>query len=65
MSGRISDDGDDVAAVRALASAFGLALREEHLGEVAAAWRLMQPHLRCVRDAELAPEEEPAALFRP
>ena len=65
MSGRICEDGDDAAAVRALAAVFGLALREQHVAEVAAAWRLMQPHLAKVRDIELAPDEEPAAFFRP
>jgi hypothetical protein len=65
MTGRICEDGDDAMAVRALAQAFGVALRPEHVAEVATAWRLMQPHLNTVRAIELAPDEEPAALFHP
>jgi hypothetical protein len=62
---RISEDGDDAAAVLALAELFGVPLRAEHVDEVSAAWRLMQPHLDRVRGIELAPDEEPAAHFRP
>ena len=65
MSGRISEDGDDAAAVRVLAELFGAPLRSEHVADVSAAWRLMQPHLARVRAIELAEDEEPAALFRP
>jgi hypothetical protein len=63
--GRLTDDGDDAAAVRALAELFGLPLRREHVDEVSAAWRLLQPHLARVRAIELAEHEEPAALFHP
>ena len=55
----------DEALVRALAEAFDTPLRPEHLAEVAAAWRLMRPHLERVRAAGLAPTDEPASLFRP
>jgi hypothetical protein len=65
VSGRLSEDGDDAAAVRALAALLGVPLRPEHVGEAAAAWRLMQPHLTRVRAIELAQDEEPAAIFRP
>jgi hypothetical protein len=58
-------DDPDEALVRALAEAFDTTIRPEHLGEVAAAWRLMRPHLERVRSAELSPAAEPAALFRP
>jgi hypothetical protein len=57
-------DPDEVL-VGALAEAFDLAIRPEHLGEVAAAWRLMRPHLDRVRSAEVRPTVEPASLFRP
>jgi hypothetical protein len=56
---------DDEALVRALAEAFDMPLRPGHLAEVAAAWRLMRPHLDRVRAAGLAHTQEPAALFRP
>jgi len=65
MSGRISDDGDDAASVRALAQLFNLPLQDVHVPEAAAAWRMMQPHLARVRASELAPDDEPASLFRP
>jgi len=65
MTGHGATQGDDLATVRTLAEMFGLSLREEHLGEVAAGWRLMQPHLARVRQVELAEDEEPAAFFRP
>lgn len=55
----------DETLVLSLAGAFGAPLRPEHLAEVAAAWRLMRPHLDRVRAADLAPAEEPASLFRP
>ncbi len=51
--------------VRVLARVLEVAIAPEHLGEVAAAWRLMSPHLERVRASELGPELEPAALFRP
>jgi hypothetical protein len=57
-------DPDEVL-VRTLAEAFDLTIRPEHLGEVAAAWRLMRPHLERVRSAELPPTAEPASLFWP
>ena len=53
------------AAVRALAELFDVAIPPQHLAETAAAWRLMAPHLERVRTADLGPELEPAALFRP
>ena len=53
------------AAVRALAEQLGTPVPPPHLAETAAAWRLMAPHLERVRAAELAPDLEPAALFRP
>lgn len=53
------------AAVRTLAVQFDVPIPPEHLSEAAAAWRLMAPHLERVRAADLAPECEPAALFRP
>jgi hypothetical protein len=55
----------DEALVSALAAAFDAPLRPEHVAEVAAAWRLMRPHLDRVRAAGLAHKEEPASLFRP
>ena len=51
--------------VRVLAREFGITIQAEHLGEVAAAWRLMAPHLERVRGVDLGPELEPASLFRP
>ena len=66
MSGMESPAKDpDEALVRALAQAFDTPLRPEHLAEVAAAWRLMRPHLERVRAAGLASTDEPASLFRP
>ncbi len=59
------DEDPDEAQVRQLAEAFDAPIRPEHLAEVAAAWRLMRPHLERVRSAELPPTDEPAALFRP
>jgi hypothetical protein len=56
---------DAEAAVRALAEQLGAPLPPQHLAEAAAAWELMAPHLQRVRAAELGPEVEPAALFRP
>ena len=53
------------ATVRVLAEAFGWPIRPEHLAETAAAWRLMAPHLARVRQARLASDQEPAAIFRP
>jgi len=53
------------AAVRVLAEQFSVAIPPAHLPEAAAAWRLMAPHLERVRAAELTPDREPAALFRP
>ena len=58
-------DEEAQSAVRILAEQFGAAIRPEHLAETAAAWRLMAPHLARVRQARLAPDQEPAALFRP
>ena len=52
-------------AVQALAEQFGAPLPPEHLAEIAAAWRLMAPHLQRVRAADLGQSIEPAALFRP
>jgi hypothetical protein len=51
--------------VIALAEMLGVALRPEHVPEVARAWRLMAPHRERVRGVELGPEAEPAAVFRP
>jgi len=59
------DEDPDEVLVRQLAECFDAPIRPEHLGEVAAAWRLMRPHLDRVRSAELSPSDEPAALFRP
>jgi hypothetical protein len=59
-----ANDSDE-ALVRSLAEAFGAAIRPEHLGEVAAAWRLMRPHLERVQAVQLACSDEPASLFRP
>jgi hypothetical protein len=53
------------AAVRALAALYEVPIPEQHLAEAAAAWRLMAPHLERVRAADLGPDLEPAALFRP
>lgn len=55
----------DEALVLCLAEALDAPLRLEHLADVAAAWRLMRPHIDRVRAATLAPTEEPASLFRP
>jgi hypothetical protein len=55
----------DEALVLSLAEAVDAPLRPEHLAEVAAAWRLMRPHLDRVRAADLASTEEPASFFRP
>ena len=58
--------GDEAEeTVRVLARELGVAIKPEHLGEVAGAWRLMGRHLDLVRSAELEPELEPASLFRP
>ena len=58
--------GDEVEeTVRVLARELGVAIQPEHLGEVAAAWRLMAPHLELVWSADLGPDLEPASLFRP
>ncbi|MEO6379390.1 MAG: hypothetical protein ABIO37_15315 [Caulobacteraceae bacterium] len=58
--------GDEAEeTVRVLAREYGVTIQAEHLGEVAAAWRLMAPHLDRVRAADLGPELEPASLFRP
>jgi hypothetical protein len=66
MSSLKTEDADpDEVLVRTLAEAFDLTIRPEHLGEVAAAWRLMRPHLERVRSAELPPTAEPASLFWP
>ena len=51
--------------VASLAKQLGSPLASEHLAEVASAWRLMAPHVERVRNAELPPALEPAALFRP
>ena len=58
--------GDETEeTVRVLARELAVAIQPEHLGEVAAAWRLMAHHLDLVRSADLEPELEPASLFRP
>ena len=57
--------GDDVDVVAKLAEALGVALRDEHLAEVAIYWRLMAPHRERVAAFDLGPHDEPAALFRP
>ena len=57
------DEAEEV--VRVLAREFGINIQTKHLGEVAAAWRLMAPHLERVRAADLGPDLEPASLFRP
>ena len=56
---------DEEETVAVLAGRLGVVVPPEFLAEVAAAWRLMAPHLERVRDAELGPEAEPASLFRP
>jgi hypothetical protein len=53
------------AMVLALAELFEFPVPAQHLAEVAAAWRLMAPHLDRVRAADLAADLEPAALYRP
>jgi hypothetical protein len=60
-------DGEDAdaEAVAVLAKLLGVAVRKEHLQEVARYWRLMAPHRALVAGVRLAPEAEPAALFRP
>lgn len=55
----------DLALVLSLAEVFGPPIQPAHLDEVVAAWRLMRPHIDCVRAADLASTDEPAALFRP
>jgi hypothetical protein len=55
----------EVEAVAELAEILGVVVRDEHLSEVAACWRLMAPHREQVRAFALAPDDEPAALFRP
>jgi hypothetical protein len=62
---RDSTDDPDEVFVRSLAEAFGAAIRPEHLGEVAAAWRLMRPHLERVQAVDVGSTDEPASLFRP
>jgi hypothetical protein len=56
---------EDEEAARVMAAMMGAAILPEHLDEVAAALRLMAPHLERVRAADLGPEAEPASLFRP
>jgi hypothetical protein len=60
-------DSQDLEAegVVALAAILGVALREEHVPEVARAWRMMAPHRALVAAETLDPCAEPAALFRP
>jgi len=55
----------DEDQVLRLADAYSLIVRPEHLPEVVAAWRMMQPHLARLRAAELTFQDEPASLFRP
>jgi hypothetical protein len=57
--------GDDIDVVARLAEALGVAVRDEHLAEVATYWRLMAPHRERVTAFDLGPHDEPAALFRP
>ena len=48
-----------------LANLLGLSLREEYLAETAACWRMMATHRAIVDAADLGPQAEPAALFKP
>lgn len=57
--------GDDIEGLARLAEALGLAVRDEHLAEVAVYWRLMAPHRERVAAFHLDSHDEPAALFRP
>ncbi len=56
---------EDEETAKVLAALIGVAILPEHLAEVAAALRLMAPHVDRVRAAQLGPEVEPASLFRP
>lgn len=58
-------DGREVEQIAALARAFGVDLRPEHAPEVLQAWRLMASHRALISVADLGPELEPAALFKP
>jgi hypothetical protein len=58
------EDGPE-ALVAALARALGLAVRPEHLREVAVAWALMAPARTMVMRSDLGPADEPAPVFWP
>jgi hypothetical protein len=60
-------DGQDaeIERVAMLARLLGVALRPADLADVARYWRLMQDHRARVAATPLAPDAEPAALFRP
>jgi len=42
-----------------------VAINPDHLAEVAQAWAMMAPHRALVAAAPLAPQDEPAGVFRP
>ncbi len=59
------DLDEDLARVAALAELLGAPVRPEHLEEAARGWRLLAPHRQRVMAEALAPQEEPAPVFRP
>jgi hypothetical protein len=61
----LSEDLPPEDQVAVLAEFLNVPLQAEHLGEAARAWLLMAPHRQRVRDFGLAPDAEPAPLFRP
>jgi hypothetical protein len=62
----MSDRQDpEIEQVAMLARVLGVALRPADLPDVTRYWRLMQEHRARVAAAPLAPDAEPAALFRP
>jgi hypothetical protein len=58
-------DARETERIAELARLLGAPIQDEHLAEVAAAWRLMAPHRAVVAAAPLDALSEPAALFRP
>lgn len=58
-------DDPDIEAIRRLSQTLGVAVRPEHLGEVAACWRMMAPHRALIAAATVDLDDEPAPLFRP
>jgi hypothetical protein len=58
-------DDPDSEAIRRLSEALGVAVRPEHLREVAVCWRMMAPHRALIAAAAVDLDDEPAPLFRP